>query len=247
MATPDLTVIRYEDIDSQVRRYSHHSFLHAAHIRPHASRFHFDAARSILQAADLSIDVARRILEAVLLLHRGLAIHEDVDGVQELRRQLNVLAGDYCSSRYYWIIARTGNETLVQALSDSVVRINESKMTLHRRAHDLTGDEYLAIQDTIHGDLLYTLATVFRRDDADTLAVIKSGVQAYIVRRDVEDPIGPRHFTLRQALDHLTDTREFVARSRASVRFAPVASFVSDSWHLLQRRLDQQSYVEGNR
>lgn len=244
MAKVDLTRIRYEDINDQVRRYSHHAFLQSAQITPGASRFHFDVAVTVLQHGNVPLEEAVPILEAVLLLHRGLSIHEDVDMAVELKRQLNVLAGDYCSARYYWVIARTGNDKLIQALSDSVATINEAKMTLYREQGRLTADEYILLQETIHGDLLFTLGHVFLSDAALVMSQIQSAVRAYIVRQDVTETTLPRHFTLRQAFDWLSEAKEKLIPGGTAI--SPSASnVVLDSWNILRGLLDKQSLAEG--
>lgn len=247
MAITDLDCIRYEDINNQVRQYSHHAFLQAAHVRPSASRFHFLVARSILEAGRLEETTATQILVAVLLLHRGLTIHEDVEGVTELHRQLHVLAGDYCSSRYYWMISQLGNEPLLQALSDSVVRINESKMALHLRQSQLSADEYIELQETIHGDLLFTLGRMFVPELPGWMEYIRSAVRAYIVREDVEHSVTPHHFTIRQAFDWLSDAKDRYLSAPSASILAPVSSFIMESWSVLQGLEDQQSFAEGNR
>jgi len=247
MAINDLNCIRYDAINNKVRQYSHHAFLQSAHVCPSASRFHFEVARSILQAGRLDEATAGQILEAVLLLHRGLAIHEDVEGIAELNRQLHVLAGDYCSSRYYWLITRLGNEALVQAISDSVVRINESKMTLHRRQLQLTAEEYIELQETIHGDLLYTLTRMFVPEQQTWMEHIRSGVRAYIVHEDIERTAAPNYFTLRQAFDWVSDAKERYLSAQTSAVLTPVSYFILECWNMLRGLLEQQSFAEGNR
>lgn len=243
----DVNLIRYEDVDNKVRAYTHHTFLHAAEVRPYASRFHFDLARTVLHQAGLSRNASVAILEAVLLLHRGLAIHEDVDDPIELKRQLRVLAGDYCSSQYYWIVARVGDERLVQALSDSVVRINEAKMAVHRHSAELSAKQYIQLQETIHGDLLFTLAQRYLNGDELWLTALRSAVFGYIVHHEMTHPNPTRPFSLAQALEWLSEAKDRLFQSPIATVIGPVRGFMLDTWDSLQTLLEQQSLAEGKR
>lgn len=245
MAMTDVNLIRYEDVDAKVRAYTHHAFLHAAGVRPYASRFHFDLARTILLQAGLTERVAVSILEAVLLLHRGLSIHEDVDTESELQRQLRVLAGDYCSSQYYWLVARVGDERLIQALSDSVVRINEAKMTVHREAKSLTAKNYIELQETIHGDLLFSLAKTYLAGERVWSTALHAAVFAYVIRRELKDVNHRRPYTLVQAMDWLNEAKDKLLQGPMSSQIEPVKEFVTDTWYTLQDVLAEQSITEG--
>ena len=247
MSMTDVNLIKYEDVDKNVRAYTHHAFLDAAGVQPYASRFHFDLARAVLEAGGMTREQSVSVLEAVLLLHRGLAIHEDVDCTTDLQRQLRVLAGDYCSSQYYWIISRVSDAKLIQALSDAVVRINEAKMTVHRKRSELSSEQYILLQEVIHGDLLYTLAAMYLPDHEEWIRALHFTVRAYVVREQSELGAGTGPFTLRQAFDWLTEAKGYMSQSRLESMVGPAASFVLDTWHQIRVLLDQQSLVEGNR
>jgi heptaprenyl diphosphate synthase len=71
---------------------------------------------------------------AIMLIHRGLQVHGMVPDVPvslpEQERQLNVLAGDYFSSKYYRILVEHGNIPFVRYLARAIQTINESKVDL---------------------------------------------------------------------------------------------------------------------
>ncbi|QSO45733.1 heptaprenyl diphosphate synthase component 1 [Alicyclobacillus mengziensis] len=247
MAMTDVNFIRFEDIDNKVRAYTHHAFLHAANVRPYASRFHFDMAKGVLEAAGLSRRASIAILEAVLLLHRGLAIHEEVDNTTELQRQLRVLAGDYCSSQYYWIIARVGNERLVQALSDAVVHINEAKMTLHRHRDAWSAESYMQLQETIHGELLFTLAETYLPGDTGWRLALRGAIRAYVVQAEVESRSDEKPFSVRQGFEWISEVKERLFQSPIAASLQPVNAFVLRTWSTLRNLQEKQSLAEGNR
>ncbi|QSO53443.1 heptaprenyl diphosphate synthase component 1 [Alicyclobacillus curvatus] len=247
MAMTDVNLIRFEDVDNEVRAYTHHAFLYAANVRPFASRFHFDMAKGVLQAAGLSRRASIAILEAVLLLHRGLAIHEEVDNTTELLRQLRVLAGDYCSSQYYFLIARIGDERLVQALSDAVVRINEAKMTLHRHLEELSFESYIQLQETIHGELLFALAQTYVPGDAGWRVALRCAIRAYVVQVEVDGRAEGKSFSVRQAFEWISEVKERLFQTQITASLQPVTSFVLGTWSTLRNLQEKQSLAEGNR
>lgn len=86
------------------------------------------------------------------LVQVGLDTHESIDttagnqGETMMRsRQLKVLAGDYFSSRFYHLLAQTGDIEAVAMLSKAVSDVNVMKMKLYGKMKDmlLSAEEYL--------------------------------------------------------------------------------------------------------
>ena len=89
---------------------------------------------------------------ATSLVQLAMDTHDRIDtisgdrGEQEMRsRQLNVLAGDYLSSRFYQLLAHAGKIEMIGKLSGAVAEVNARKMTLYERMKKLlvSADEYL--------------------------------------------------------------------------------------------------------
>lgn len=89
---------------------------------------------------------------ATSLVQLAMDTHDRIDtisgdrGEQEMRsRQLNVLAGDYLSSRFYQLLAHAGKIEMIGKLSGAVSEVNARKMTLYERMKKLlvSADEYL--------------------------------------------------------------------------------------------------------
>lgn len=82
-------------------------------------------------------DIHNGILTS-LLVQKALDTHEQINqhgiGIENLRtqRQLTVLAGDYYSSLYYYILSRSKNETLMYHLSLGIQQVNEAKMVIYQ-------------------------------------------------------------------------------------------------------------------
>ncbi|MDT9718391.1 heptaprenyl diphosphate synthase component 1 [Paenibacillus sp. ClWae2A] len=89
---------------------------------------------------------------ATSLVQLAMDTHDRIDTIsgerreQEMRsRQLNVLAGDYLSSRFYQLLAQAGRIEMIGKLSGAVSGVNARKMTLYERMKKLlvSADEYL--------------------------------------------------------------------------------------------------------
>lgn len=86
------------------------------------------------------------------LVQVGLDTHESIDTVADRQdeagmrsRQLKVLAGDYFSSRFYYLLAQHGDIEGISLLSRAVRDVNVMKMNLYSRMKTmvLSAEEYL--------------------------------------------------------------------------------------------------------
>ena len=86
------------------------------------------------------------------LVQVGLDTHESIDtsadnqGETQMRsRQLKVLAGDYFSSRFYYLLAQNGDIEGISLLSKAVSDVNVLKMNLYGKMKNmvLSAEEYL--------------------------------------------------------------------------------------------------------
>lgn len=78
--------------------------------------------------------------------HDMVSINNDVKEQAESRsRQLKVLAGDYFSSRFYYLLSHAGQIDLIGMLSKGICEVNRLKMNLYllKKQLKLTADEYI--------------------------------------------------------------------------------------------------------
>ncbi|WP_019122457.1 heptaprenyl diphosphate synthase component 1 [Brevibacillus massiliensis] len=100
---------------------------------------------------------AKRLTISAGLMQVGLDTHELVKLtyestiLDERTRQLTVLAGDYCSSQYYYLLAEAGEIEPIRIFSHAIQQINEAKMQLHVSEKDnkLSWEAYLSLRQTI--------------------------------------------------------------------------------------------------
>ena len=84
-------------------------------------------------------DAIRDYCISTVLIQMGLNVHNEVpsgsetpsSSVHDRYKQLQVLAGDLCSGRFYQILAYRGDTRIIQFLSDAVSVINQARTNLY--------------------------------------------------------------------------------------------------------------------
>ncbi|GMK42178.1 hypothetical protein PCCS19_52370 [Paenibacillus sp. CCS19] len=98
----------------------------------------------------------------VALVQMGLDTHDRIDtntsplSERAMRaRQLNVLGGDYYSSRFYNLLAQAGKVGMVRKLSEAVCEVNRLKMNFYNQQQQnrMSPDQYVAYRALIKSEL----------------------------------------------------------------------------------------------
>ncbi|ANS47130.1 heptaprenyl diphosphate synthase [Bacillus thuringiensis] len=100
-----------------------------------------------LKSANLHIEQIEHYVVTIILVQIALDTHERVSnkaGEEEIEfhkcRQLTVLAGDYYSGLYYYLLSMNRDIVLIRALAEGIKEINEHKIMLYQKAHETTDD-----------------------------------------------------------------------------------------------------------
>jgi heptaprenyl diphosphate synthase len=100
-----------------------------------------------LKSANLHIEQIEHYVVTIMLVQIALDTHERVSnkaGEEEIGfhkcRQLTVLAGDYYSGLYYYLLSMNRDIVLIRALAEGIKEINEHKIMLYQKAHETTDD-----------------------------------------------------------------------------------------------------------
>lgn len=107
----------------------------------------------------LAKPMIHRYIVTSSLVQLGLDSHEKIgQGKEETlqairRRQLTVLAGDFFSSKYYYLLARSGDVRGIRQLAKGIEKINEYKMKLYRETN-MDAEVYLHRKTEIEAQLL---------------------------------------------------------------------------------------------
>ncbi|MBS9805405.1 heptaprenyl diphosphate synthase component 1 [Bacillus cereus] len=100
-----------------------------------------------LKSANLHIEQIEHYVVTIMLVQIALDTHERVSnkaGEEAIEshkcRQLTVLAGDYYSGLYYYLLSMNRDIVLIRALAEGIKEINEHKIMLYQKAHETTDD-----------------------------------------------------------------------------------------------------------
>lgn len=169
----------------QVLAEMEHAYLNDWIGLPDPESFQLITSSAILQAASCSNEDTRLISTVLMLVHHGLTIHEQVDesrSYEEKIRQLQVLAGDYYSSKYFYLLATVGKIELIGLFAEAIALINETKAELTaRRGTGLNIDTYLSLNERIYGELLLLLASYYHHDQPIMKDTIRLLVRTHIL------------------------------------------------------------------
>ncbi|PEJ39165.1 heptaprenyl diphosphate synthase component 1 [Bacillus pseudomycoides] len=113
-----------------------------------------------LKNANLHKEQIDHYVLTIMLVQIALDTHEKVSNKADeetsgfhKRRQLTVLAGDYYSGLYYYLLSMNCDIVLIRALAEGIKEINEHKIMLYQRAYE-TVDEVVKSVMTIESALL---------------------------------------------------------------------------------------------
>jgi len=129
------------------------------------------------------------------LVQMGLDTHDLIDtddekkSEREMRtRQVNVLAGDFFSSRFYQLLAQAGEVNMVRQLSEAVCEVNRQKMNLYMRVKQLllSTDEYLSLLIQLKMYLFTAFQSIIDEVNQKTWTdMLRAFTQCEIVREEM--------------------------------------------------------------
>lgn len=157
--------LRVRDIQTKIHGEMEHQYLTGVLDRPSLEWVQLVLADAMVRAAGLAAHVGEALVQSLVLIYHGLAVHEEIEGLaaheDERHRQLGVLAGDYYSSKYYRLLALVGEVEMIGRFAEAIQTVNEAKAELERDPGDfsLRRERWLQLQETIHGTLLHALRT----------------------------------------------------------------------------------------
>ncbi|MCF6095335.1 heptaprenyl diphosphate synthase component 1 [Microaerobacter geothermalis] len=136
-----------------IRRNSAHHYLEEYINPPSIFEIRLELLFLFLQQMQLSVEKIRKYCTTVMLVQMGLDIHEEVGLEREnthrgiRSRQLKVLAGDYFSSQYYFLLSEIEDIEMIHILAEAIKEINENKTRYYLCRGDLTlsPDKYLSL------------------------------------------------------------------------------------------------------
>ena len=145
-------------LNSEIEKIIYHSFVLKYIDQPNINDDMIAVMVKILHDAKVDQRIMPYYIISVMLMQIALDTHENVSNTEEgetpiqlRQRQLSILAGDYYSSMYYHILAKTKDIEFINRISKGVQEVNEAKLRLYsaREADDDTLVKYLCGIETL--------------------------------------------------------------------------------------------------
>lgn len=151
-----------ETIKNKLKKAMQHSYIEKNISKSVISTEKIALLHSLYVHSDESIHQQEQEMMTILLVQSALDTHElvptgNTDQMNRKEIQLSVLAGDYYSGLYYYLLAELENLDLIQILATSIREINEQKMILFYR-EAVTFDELFETMKKIEALLFVNTA-----------------------------------------------------------------------------------------
>jgi heptaprenyl diphosphate synthase len=156
---------KFTDIKEQVEQKVFHPYLLKYIETPVIDEDKLLILVSIMNRLELSFYEMKNYATTTILIQIALDTHEHISNasVDEINRQLTVLAGDYYSGLYYKLLAESEDINMIKELSKGIKEINEHKVSIYQR--EINGIEKLMTSiKKIESSLLVKFSECFKVD-----------------------------------------------------------------------------------
>ena len=145
-------------LNNEIKRIISDSFVMQFIEQPEINEDMIAVLVKILRDAKVDQEHIPYYIVSIMLMQIALNTHEEVSNKAETEsahrlreRQLSILAGDYYSSMYYHILAKTEDIEFITIMSKGVQEVNEAKVRLYmaREVDDDTLIKYLCGIETL--------------------------------------------------------------------------------------------------
>lgn len=156
---------KFTDIKEQVEQKVFHPYLLKYIETPVIDEDKLLILVSIMDRLELSYNEMKNYALTTLLIQIALDTHEHISNaaVDEINRQLTVLAGDYYSGLYYKLLADSEDINMIKVLSKGIKEVNEHKVSVYQG--ELDGIENLMTSiKKIESSLLVKFSECFKVD-----------------------------------------------------------------------------------
>ena len=135
-------------------------FVHEPIVDEDRLRFLFAMLDNVIPEKELHVlALSMLLVEAALETHEEVSLHDVNTDFFKKNRQLTVLAGDYYSSLYYFLLANIGHIPMIRLFSKSIQEINEAKMAIYQE--NLSFESVVKQIYVIESSLLQSIASYY--------------------------------------------------------------------------------------
>ncbi|MBP1933456.1 heptaprenyl diphosphate synthase component 1 [Ammoniphilus resinae] len=163
------------DIINEIKKQAENEFVQQYVDIPPVPLVRLQVLFLFLLDSNVTVENIKKYAVPTLLIQIGLDCHEKVSlttyrDLNQIRsRQLAVLAGDFYSSKYYYLLSQIEDIELVRSLADSILKINEVKTEVYTSLSKLSADQLLALLNTIDSGLYLSFLSRYVQDGGRNL------------------------------------------------------------------------------
>lgn len=158
--------IEIAQLKEEIQQKIHHPYLMKFIKAPSIDEDKLVLLYSFMRQARVNKKEMSNIIVAVMLVQIALDTHDSVsvdkveeDSLEMKSRQLTVLAGDYYSGLYYYLLAQFNDIPIIQILAEAIKVINEQKIKVYR--NKMTVEEFLNSVQIVESFLLQKTARFY--------------------------------------------------------------------------------------
>lgn len=202
--------IELQELNKNIERKLQYSYVEQFVRKPFIDEDKLEILYYIYQNVQLSKVVKHQQILTIMLVQIALDTHELIPNekqdstMSETEKQLSVLAGDYYSGLYYFLLAEIGEVTLIQKLASAIRRMNENKMTLFHEEYQSI-NELLELIQLIEADLFTEVAEYWNHQPI-LIGIIQDMLLINRLNSEVHAKYGTVSSYLRQCME--VDTQE---------------------------------------
>ncbi|WP_369900370.1 heptaprenyl diphosphate synthase component 1 [Bacillus manliponensis] len=190
----------FTDIKQQLYKQLRHPYFIKYIEEPYVDEEKLALLYSLLKNANVHSEQVKHYVVTIMLVQIALDTHERVSVKKDIetdgfhkRRQLTVLAGDYYSGLYYYLLSMNHDILLIRALAVGIKEINEQKIKLYQQTYETIDDIVCSIK-TIESALIEKVCDHFHLESfkpfvRDVLAINRMKKEYVCYQQSNETPI----------------------------------------------------------
>ncbi|MDF2815682.1 MAG: heptaprenyl diphosphate synthase component I-like protein [Paenibacillus sp.] len=149
-------------LEDTAKKYTQYDMIQTNTDLPQFPNLRSELLFTVLKKGSSTVEQGELYALVASLAQLGLDTHEMIPATNDRKekkearaRQLKVLAGDYFSSRFYYLLSQAGQVDMVRQMSEAICDVNRIKMNLYNKMLQwkVTAEDYLHLSVHIKSQL----------------------------------------------------------------------------------------------
>lgn len=167
---------KVNEIETMIYNKTEHPYVERFIQKPFIDSDKLFVLHHLYEKSSVKDDLQQPYMVSIMLVQMALDTHETIPSefaapMQETTKQITVLAGDFYSGLYYYLLADLEDIAMIRTLAHAIEQINEAKMKLYKN-DCVSFDSFVQTIEKIETFLLEAVVHETRMD-TDTFSIIK--------------------------------------------------------------------------